>query len=91
MAERLRLGRSHADTVYLQTGDQPSDADERVAVFMGPDAVRYAAGFVAQVDLVDEDVNVVLTFRDPDGREMTLTDLLDTALALAGFTVVRRG
>ena len=47
MADRLRLGRSHADTVYLQTGDQPDSGDQRIAVFMGPDAERYAAGFVA--------------------------------------------
>lgn len=47
MADRLRLGRSHKDIVYLQTGDEPSSSDERVAVFMGPDAVGWATVFVA--------------------------------------------
>lgn len=29
-----RLGRSHGDTVYLQLGAEPSDDDERVAIFV---------------------------------------------------------
>jgi hypothetical protein len=30
---KYRLGRHHDDTVYLQLGDEPSEHDERVAVF----------------------------------------------------------
>lgn len=44
---RYRLGRSHRDTVYQQLGDQPSNTDPRVALFMGETAVALAADFVA--------------------------------------------
>lgn len=53
----LRLGRFHHDTAYLQSGDEPSSDDERVAVFMGPDALHWAVAFVYAMNAVREDCN----------------------------------